>query len=225
MKRSEINEKIRAGLEFMDEMNFKLPPFARWSPEEWLTKGDEYDEIRDNMLGWDITDFGSGNFIKSGLLLFTLRNGNIGNGRYAKPYAEKIMVTEEEQITVLHFHWKKMEDIINRGGGNLLVQLYNSDESGNFANTPVELSIDGRNYTAQPGTIIRLTQGESITLSPGQYHQFWGEKGCGKVLLGEVSKVNDDHGDNRFYAPAGRFPEIEEDEFSRYLLCSEYTKI
>jgi len=33
---------------------------------------------------------------------------------------------------------------------------------------------------------------------------------------------NDDNGDNRFYLPAGRFPEIEEDEPPYRLLCNEY---
>lgn len=40
-------------------------------------KRKEYDEIRDNMLGWDITDFGLGDFEHTGFSLITLRNGNI----------------------------------------------------------------------------------------------------------------------------------------------------
>ena len=67
MKRSELNQIMKNAVEFIDKMNFKLPPFAFWSPEEWAQKGHEYDEIRDNMLGWDITDFGSGDFLKIGL--------------------------------------------------------------------------------------------------------------------------------------------------------------
>ncbi|NLO74493.1 MAG: D-lyxose/D-mannose family sugar isomerase, partial [candidate division WS1 bacterium] len=58
MKRSEINQIIREGLEFCQEMKFCLPPFALWTPEDWTTRGHEYDEIRDNMLGWDVTDHG-----------------------------------------------------------------------------------------------------------------------------------------------------------------------
>ena|SRR5690554_1431468 len=42
------------------------------------------------MLGWDITDFGSGEFYKRGLFLFTLRNGKYKVDK--KPYAEKIMI-------------------------------------------------------------------------------------------------------------------------------------
>jgi len=222
MKRSELNAIIKSAVEFTRSMNYSLPPFAFWGPEEWADKGHEYDEIRDNMLGWDITDFGSGNYQKMGLLMFTLRNGNFNLEKYVKPYAEKFLIVEEEQITPFHFHWSKMEDIINRGGGNLMVQVYNSTEEGGFAGTPVQISMDGRNFEVEAGAILRLTPGESITLPSGQYHKFWGEKGTGKILLGEVSKVNDDRVDNRFYDNVGRFPEIEEDEAPIFLLCNEY---
>ena len=115
-----------------------------------------------------------------------------------------------------------MEDIINRGGGILNVQLYNSTETGGLADTPVNVSVDGRNYTVNAGSLIRIAPGESITLPSGQYHKFWGEKGTGRILLGEVSKVNDDRIDNRFYEKVGRFPEIIEDQPPLYLLCNEY---
>ena len=222
MKRSELNKIMLEAVKLFEKMNFLLPPFAFWSAEEWKNKGKEYNEIKDNMLGWDITDFGSGDFNKIGLLMFTLRNGNLNNNEYLKPYAEKLLIVEEEQITPYHFHFNKMEDIINRGGGNLMVKLYGSTEDGNFSNEPVTIAMDGRNFTAPAGTITRVVPGESITLSTGQYHSFWGEKGTGKILLGEVSKVNDDRVDNRFYENVGRFPQIEEDEAPLYLLSNEY---
>ena len=225
MKRSEINKIMKEAARFIGSMNFKLPPFAFWSMEDWAEKGCEYDEIRENMLGWDITDFGSGDFEKIGLLMFTIRNGSFNNEKYVKPYAEKLLITDEEQVTPFHFHWSKMEDIINRGGGNLLVQVYEATEDGKFADIPVRVSIDGRNYMVEAGTILRLTPGESITLRSGLYHSFWGEKGTGKVLLGEVSKVNDDRIDNRFNELVGRFPQIEEDETPLYLLCNEYPEL
>lgn len=212
MKRSEINKILKESLSFVEMMNFHLPPFAHWSLDDWKSKGEEYDEIRDNMLGWDITDFGRGDFYREGLVLFTIRNGNLNIKKYKKPYAEKILIVREEQITPFHFHWSKMEDIINRGGGTVLIQLYNSTEDGDLADTPVLISMDGRNYTAPAGTTVRLTPGESITLFPGVYHKFWGEKEKGLTLLGEVSSVNDDNIDNRFLEKTGRFPEIEEDE-------------
>ena len=222
MKRSELNAIMKDALEFVDKMNFKLPPFAYWTPEVWTTKGHEYDEIRDNMLGWDITDFGSGDYSKIGLLMFTLRNGNFDDPKYVKTYAEKLLIVEEEQITPFHFHWSKMEDIINRGGGNLLVQVYNSTEDEQFGDNPVKVAVDGRNYEVPAGDILRIKPGESITMYSGMYHKFWGEKGTGRILLGEVSKVNDDRVDNRFYEKTGRFPEIEEDEKPLYLLSNEY---
>lgn len=222
MKRSELNQIMREAVAFIDEMNFKLPPFAFWSADEWQSKSHAYDEIRDNMLGWDITDFGSGDYERVGLLMFTIRNGNFDTEKYSKPYAEKLLIVDEEQVTPFHFHWQKMEDIINRGGGNLMVQVYNSTAEGGLAEIPVKVFMDGRNFMVEPGTIIRVTPGESITLPTGQYHKFWGQKGWGKVLLGEVSKVNDDRVDNRFYEPVGRFPQIEEDEKPLYLLNFEY---
>ena len=220
MKRSEINKLMKEAVDFINEMNFKLPPFAFFSPEKWAECGHEYDEIRDNMLGWDITDFGSGEFEKVGLLLFTLRNGNFNNDKYTKPYAEKIMITGEGQVTPCHFHWNKMEDIINRGGGELVIEVYNSTEDEQLADTDVDIYMDGRHFTVPAGSHVRLKPGESISIQPGMYHKFWAEGG--KALVGEVSMVNDDTNDNRFYLPAGRFPAVDEDETPLYLLGSEY---
>ena len=224
MKRSFINAEIAKFIELCDKYCFRLPPFAFFTPDEWKTKGPEYDEIRDNALGWDITDFGSGDFMKIGLTLFTLRNGNLKNPEYQKPYAEKIMRVYEGQVTPYHFHWNKMEDIINRGGGNLVIQLYSATEDDKFSNEDVEVHVDGRRYKIPAGGKVILTPGESITLLPRQYHQFWAEPGSGVCLVGEVSKVNDDNTDNRFYEPTGRFPEVEEDEPARFVLCNEYNK-
>ncbi|MFH1904232.1 MAG: D-lyxose/D-mannose family sugar isomerase [bacterium] len=225
MKRSEINNLMKRTLNFLEEQNFKLPPFAFWSPEEWGKKGKEVDEIKICMLGWDLTDFGSGEFHKTGLIMFTIRNGHNTNPRYMfKPYCEKILISEEDQVTPMHFHWNKVEDIINRGGGNLVIQLYNSTKDELLADTSVTVSIDGVKKTVEAGARITLVPGESICLPAKLYHKFWGEKGKGTVLIGEVSKVNDDNIDNRFYEKIGRFPEIEEDEKPLYLLFSEYPK-
>lgn len=223
MKRSQINAYIEEAIQFFNERRFCLPPFAYWTEAEWQAKGAEYDEIRDNMLGWDLTDFGSGAFEKQGLLLFTVRNGNLHDAAYPKPYAEKIMLVKENQITPYHFHWSKMEDIINRGGGNLVIRLYNSlpDESLDKV-TDVIAQVDGRHVRLPAGGIVTLTPGESITLAQRQYHSFWGQEGKGMVMVGEVSKVNDDHADNRFAVPAGRFPTIEEDAPKAHLLCTDY---
>ena len=154
--------------------------------------------------------------------MITLRNGNMYNPKYIKPYAEKLLISEEGQLTPYHFHRKKMEDIINRGGGNLIVKLYNSTPDEKLADTDVTISSDGHNYTVPAGTVIRLTPGESITIAPGQYHCFYAEPGYGKVMLTEVSKVNDDRVDNRFLEEVGRFPAIDEDEKPLHLLSMDY---
>lgn len=113
-----------------------------------------------------------------------------------------------------------MEDIINCGGGNLMIKLYNSTKEEDLADSDVEVSIDGVKYTFPAGHVVCIKPGESITLTRGLYHRFWGENG--RVLVREVSMCNDDANDNRFYDKVGRFPEIEEDERPLYLLCTEY---
>ncbi len=222
MKRSEINRALKKMEACIQKHQFALPPFCGFTPADWEKKGHEYDEIRDNMLGWDITDYGLGKFEEIGFSLITLRNGNVKMDQYTKVYAEKLLYLEEKQMAVMHFHWNKMEDIINRGGGNVLITVYNSDAKGGFADTDVKVSKDGRNYMVAAGTQIRLCPGESITIYPYMYHDFHVEPGTGEVLLGEVSMCNDDNNDNRFYDPVGRFPEIEEDEAPYRLLCNEY---
>jgi D-lyxose ketol-isomerase len=226
MKRSTVNNLINDAVEFIEKTGFKLPPFAFWSPTEWQQKGNEADEIRDNFLGWDITDFGSVDFKECGLLLFTIRNGNCHNSaRYSKKYAEKIMIVQENQVTPMHFHWLKNEDIINRGGGNLILKLYKATEDELLSNETFSVSVDGLRKECSAGQIIKLTPGESICLEPHVYHTFHAESGKGPVMVGEVSDVNDDVNDNRFFNPAGRFPVIDEDVAPTHLLCNEYPPV
>ena len=224
MKRSEINAIIQKADDFIHSRGFYLPPFAYWTPDSWRKMGSEVREIVDNNLGWDITDFGKGDFNAFGLFLFTIRNGNNRDWRTltGKLYAEKIMIVEDGQVTPMHFHWKKMEDIINRGGGDLLIQLYNAtaDEQLDEENE-LHVSFDGLRRTLKPGETVRITPGESISLEQRCYHKFWGQ---GRVLIGEVSLVNDDQYDNRFYEPVGRFPEIDEDVPPLYLLSCDYAQ-
>lgn len=221
MKRSEINKIIRYMEDLIQKNGFHLPPFCHWTPEEWETKGHEYDEIRDNMLGWDVTDYGLGDWEKLGFALITLRNGNQKNPNYKKVYAEKLLMLKDGQHSPMHFHWVKSEDIINRGGGTVVIHVYN-DENGELGKSDVLVNQDGRSYYVPAGTGIELKPGESITLWPHQYHDFDVVPGTGDVLIGEVSMCNDDNTDNRFYEEMGRFPKIEEDEPPYRLLCNEY---
>ena len=225
MKRSEINAILRDAEQFFAEMKFVLPPFAFWSAETWAENRDnpEYREIRDNALGWDITDYGEGHFATKGLYLITLRNGNVHNDKYTKTYAEKIMMLDEGQLSPNHFHWNKMEDIINRGGGNLAFRLWNADKDEKVdRQTPVKVFSDGRTYTVEAGAEIILEPGQSLTLYPYYYHEFYVQPGTGYAIIGEVSMCNDDNTDNCFEDAQGRFPAIEEDEPAYRLLCNEY---
>ena len=222
MKRSEINQIIRNAESFMASKQFILPPWAYWGVEEWKNNRTAAAEVIDNMLGWDITDFGSGDFYRRGLFLFTLRNGKYKADR--KPYAEKIMIVGENQETPMHYHWSKMEDIICRGGGNLVIELYNSTADSQLDTTPVTVKVDGIVREVAPGGKVILTPGESICLEQGVYHRFYGEEVRGVVLAGEVSAVNDDANDNCFLEPAGRFPVVDEDAQPLHLLVSDYQK-
>ena len=222
MKRSTINKLISEAVRTFERAGIKLPPFAFWKPEEWKLKGSEIDEIRDNGLGWDVTDFGIGDFEHFGLLLFTIRNGNYHfPDKYPKSYAEKVMIVNENQETPFHFHQKKREDIINRIGGNLVLELYMSNDQLDLLNEPFSVSIDGTRKNCQPSEKVVLTPGESICLEPYLCHKFYGEDGKGTVIVGEVSSVNDDNQDN-FFIDVPRFPSITEDEEPLYLLCTDY---
>jgi D-lyxose ketol-isomerase len=226
MKRSEINSIIRDGMAFLQERQFLLPRFATWTPEQWRAKGPECADIVRCQLGWDITDFGRGDYRKIGLLIFTVRNGTFDELKKpaGKIYAEKILISDEEQVTPTHFHHQKMEDIINRGGGELVIRLWNSNAAEDLADTEVTVLIDGTVTRVPAGGSITLSPGDSVCLPQRLYHSFWAKKGTGKVLIGEVSRVNDDYVDNRFHEKVGRFPQIEEDEPPAFLMYDDYKR-
>lgn len=233
MKRSKIDLRIQDAIILCNKYCFKLPIWAFWTPEEWGNAGHEVDEIRGCKLGWDITDFGMGNFSKNGLTLFTIRNGLPGRrSPLKKDYAEKILIVGNvvvgsgvPQVTPIHFHWNKMEDIINRGGGDLLMELWKADEiTEGLLRTPVTVSVDGIKMVVAAGVPLVLKPGQSITLPPYLYHRFYNDPKTGVVLAGEVSRVNDDSKDNRFLEKLRRFPKIQEDKPARYVLCTEYPK-
>jgi D-lyxose ketol-isomerase len=223
MKRSEINQYIREAAKFFEANHFQLPPWTNWTPEQWKKTGSEADELRAQGLGWDVTDFASGQFKKRGLTLITVRNGHQVKGGPDKVYCEKIMHVREKQVTPYHYHEGKTEDIINRGGksaGRLAVQLYNAAPDGTLAKTPISVCCDGIRRTLEAGGIVYLGPGESITLTPHLYHQFYAVDG--DAIVGEVSSVNDDATDNYFLEKLPRFPSVEEDEAPYRLLCTDY---
>ncbi|NVN12498.1 D-lyxose/D-mannose family sugar isomerase [Nguyenibacter vanlangensis] len=226
LKRSQINASIALAMVTFRDYGISLPEFAYWTVEDWMSKGPEADEIRACMLGWDVTDFGQGDFTRIGRTLFTLRNGSMRhespNGGYDKSYAEKLILDPEGQRSPAHFHRTKMEDIINRAGGNIIVQLTKAGADNRPSDAAFTIAVDGVARRMRPGDSVRLKPGQSVCIPPRTIHQFWGEDGTGLTVSGEVSSLCDDHADNCFLEPSSRFPEIEEDAPRRHFLCTEY---
>lgn len=225
MKRSTINQIIASADDFIRSHGFHLPPFAYFTPTEMVARKSDLSTMLNSRLGWDITDYGAGRFDELGLFLFTTRNGQLTDLQQGQGmcYAEKIMISRKDQISPSHRHIVKTEDIINRGGATLAIEMFESDADGNLDPTAdVPVTCDGIARTFKPGDILELAPGASVTLKPGNWHKFWGLGG--DVLIGEVSTVNDDLTDNIFADPIGRFSQIEEDCEPARLLVSDYQK-
>lgn len=223
MKRSRINDLLLEGEEMIRSHGFALPPFANWTPDDFRLQKNVAGHVIEARCGWDVTDYGAGRYDEMGLFLFTLRNGRLAdlqNG-HGMCYAEKLLISKQDQLSPMHTHVIKAEDIINRGGATLVIELFGSDDTGNFANDRGGVvDCDGIRRSYKAGEKLSLAPGESITLMPGDWHAFWGEGG--DVLIGEVSTVNDDETDNIFRDPIGRFSQIEEDVAPAHLLVSDY---
>ncbi|MCV3271344.1 D-lyxose/D-mannose family sugar isomerase [Roseobacter sinensis] len=223
MKRSRINDIMAEADEMIRAHGFVLPPFAYWTPDAFKARRQDAAAVIEARCGWDITDYGADRYDEMGLFLFTLRNGRLadlqrGGGMC---YAEKLLISKQDQLSPMHTHGIKAEDIINRGGATLVIELYGSDDAGRFAeDRGGTVWCDGLRRDFGPGEKIKLAPGESVTLMPGDWHAFWGEGG--DVLIGEVSTVNDDETDNIFREPIGRFAEVEEDVAPTHLLVSDY---
>lgn len=223
MKRSRINAIMAEADAMIRAFGFRLPPFASWSPDTFKANADRARNVIEARCGWDITDYGAGRFDEMGLFLFTLRNGRLADLKRGGGmcYAEKLLISRQDQLSPMHTHVIKAEDIINRGGATLVVELFGSDDAGAFAmDRGGRVFCDGIARDFAPGEKLKLMPGESVTLMPGDWHAFWGEGG--DVLIGEVSTVNDDETDNIFREPIGRFSTIEEDEAPAHLLVSDY---
>ncbi|MCV6586785.1 MAG: D-lyxose/D-mannose family sugar isomerase [Marinibacterium sp.] len=221
MKRSRINEIMHEARAFMTGFGAVLPPFADWSPDRM--RGPDGALMRARGLGWDITDYGAGRFDDMGLFLFTLRNGgpeDLQAGR-GMVYAEKLMISRAQQLSPMHRHNIKTEDIINRGGGDLVLELFAAAPDGSIdRQAPVRVLSDAQWVDLPPGGHLRLKQGQSVTLTPATWHAFWGDGG--DCLIQEVSSINDDRTDNIFADPIGRFSTIDEDVSPLHLLVSDY---
>lgn len=86
MRRSEINQAVRAAQDAFSAAGWALPPNPRW----------------------DVTDFGLGRFREMGLVLVNLAE--------EPEYCEKLMYAQRDQRTPAHCHARKKEDIITRHG-------------------------------------------------------------------------------------------------------------
>lgn len=215
MKRSRINRAIAEARATLADHRWLLPDWADWTPATHEANPEVSAFLGRRQLGWDVTDFGLGDFDARGLVLFCVRNGVQGDPE-ERPYAEKLLFVAEGQVTPFHAHKVKLEDIIVRGGGNLMVAF---SREGSFAAGPV--LVDGRRISDPCAMPLRLRPGQSVTIPRGVQHSFWGEDGAGPVFVAEVSQSNDDLTDNYFREPIGRFSAIEEDEPATLPLWNE----
>lgn len=215
MNRSEINAAIREAEGLLAEHKWLLPDWAGWSEADYAADPELTGYLTSRQLGWDVTDFGLGDFAHIGLTLFCARNGIQGDPTTV-PYAEKLLFVREGQVTPFHSHKVKMEDIMVRGGGNLMCAF---TREGSSADDPVR--VDGRVIDDPYAAPIRLTPGQGITVPRGMKHSFWGAPGTGTAFCAEISQCNDDLSDNYFLDPIGRFSTIEEDAPKLHPLWNE----
>ncbi|KPP86325.1 MAG: hypothetical protein HLUCCA08_12800 [Rhodobacteraceae bacterium HLUCCA08] len=219
MKRSQINAALRAAEATCAAHGWALPDFARWAPGDHAANAERSAWLAARQIGWDVTDFGSGDFASRGLTLFCARNGLYGQPG-ERPYAEKLLFVGVDQETPFHAHKMKLEDIMVRGGGTLCVEFTPEGAVTPLSGEAVAETvwIDGAEFPAF-GQVHRLTAGQAITIPRGLQHRFWGEGA--PVFVAEVSQCNDDRGDNFFLEPLGRFSAVDEDEDPYRLLWNE----
>jgi D-lyxose ketol-isomerase len=180
MKRSQINQALACATKCFQAAHWTLPPKPRW----------------------DVTDLGLGQFEKFGLVLVNLAE--------EPEYCEKLMYSKQHQVTPMHTHKKKKEDIISRSG-KLAIELWKGHPEKTRKGEPFSVQRNGERVEVRSGEPIVLQPGERVTIVPGVYHAFWPESA--EAIIGEVSTANDDAHDNFFVDPnVGRFPGIEEDE-------------
>lgn len=215
MKRSAINAALTEARATCAAHQFKLPRWADWTLADHRANAEQSRFLTERQIGWDVTDFGSGDFARRGLALLCIRNGIQGDVA-ERPYAEKLLFVGEDQETPFHCHKVKLEDIIVRGGGNLMVEFTAQGSIPGWE----QPRIDGLAVDPFAGP-IRITPGNSITIPRGLQHRFYGEVGHGPVFVAEVSQCNDDRGDNFFLEPLGRFSTVAEDETVLWPLWNE----
>jgi D-lyxose ketol-isomerase len=222
MKRSFIESRIAMMLAQCARHGLTLPPFAQWTPEQFRADQASAGRIAAGGLGWNIVEFAPGAFTAPGLSAFTVRMGDWhdlakGGGRL---YGEKALMLEDGQGAPHHYHVVKTEDILNRGGGRLMLELFKVDCSGRRLHEPFRVLKDATMIDLEAGGRVALEPGESIVLEPYVAHSFWAEGGL--VVAGEVSLANDDTTDN-YFVPALAPPDpIDEDITARYVTVRDH---
>ena len=189
MKRSVINRALAEATAVFERTGWILPPQPRW----------------------DVTDCGSGDFGRCGIVLVNLADDPL--------YCEKLIYMRRCQTIPLHTHRVKQEDIICRRG-RLSMELWAGHPARTQRGEPFSLKRNGSPFAARSGVPFELAAGERVTLMPGVFHRF--EPTVDETVIGEVSTANDDLHDNIFADPAiARFPGIEEDEPAVVRLVSD----
>ena len=204
----------------MDTYNWTLPKWGYWSKEDYNNNPEMTKYLKDHQMGWDVTDFGKDNFNSQGITLFCIRNG-IQSNFDDKPYAEKLLFMQEGQEIPFHSHKIKLEDIINRGGGDLAIEFLEIDNNDKQLSKKITVLVDGEKIELDPHEPLILKKGQSVTVERNIFHRFYSVKGSGMVMAGEVSQVNDDNNDNYFLEQVGRFSQIQEDEPPLHPLWNE----
>jgi D-lyxose ketol-isomerase len=189
MKRSTVNAAYREALAVFARTGWTLPPNPRW----------------------DITDCGSGDFARCGIVLVNLAE--------EPEYCEKLIYLRAGQEIPLHTHRKKKEDIICRHG-RMMMEVWPGLPAANRLGSPMQVKCSGAWITVEAGRAFALSAGGRITLVPGVYHRFWAAEA--DTVIGEVSTANDDLHDNIFAdTSVARFTVIENDEPPAVRLVSD----
>jgi D-lyxose ketol-isomerase len=84
---------------------------------------------------------------------------------------------------------------------------------------------DGVRRAFQPGEVLEVPHGQSVTIVPRLYHRFWAKEDAGVLVGGEISTISVPKTDNHFGGNARRFVPIEEDEPARWLLNIDYASL
>ena len=109
---------------------------------------------------------------RCGFGLFTIRNGNLAMpDKYPKSYAEKLLAMYPGQTAAIHYHVAKMEDIINRGGNDVFIQVWNGTKDLKMLDTDVDVYTDGC-HSAEPAEVSKCNDDD--------HDNYWYDRSIGR---------------------------------------------